>query len=338
LPGAAIALPPVFCFGDSQLTAGLLERLKVRLAELATGKSRAGLAQRSEAISEKYREFRASSGHIGVSDDVLAYAMSRMPATYAAVERVLDEAAARAAGFAPQTMLDAGAGPGTASWAAFERWPDLGSTTMMDHGDAFLRLAASLAEGALPATVVRGELGQTGLGDARFDLVVASYSLTELADGRVVAAALDLWRRCGGILAIIEPGRPRDYQRLMDVRRALLADGATMVAPCPHALECPLPEGDWCHFTVRLERSRDHMRMKGATLPYEDEKFSYLIVARPEVAAQPASRIIKPVERNKFAVTLELCAPGGLRREQVLKRNPEAFRVARKAEWGENWD
>lgn len=320
------------------MSSGLPQRLRARLAELAEGKSRAGLAQRSGAISEKYREFRASSGHIGGADDVLAYAMSRMPATYAAVERVFAEAVMRAEGFEPRSLLDAGAGPGTASWAAVEQWPEIEAVTMFDHGGGFLDLARELAEGELPAEVLRGELLRPGLGERKFDLVVASYSLTELPDSEVSKAAQGLWRHCAGVMAIIEPGRPRDYARLMDVRRALLADGARMVAPCPHGGECPLPEGDWCHFSVRLQRSKDHMRMKGGTLGYEDEKFSYLIVARPEVMAQAApARIIKPVERNKFAVVLELCAPDGLRRQDVLKRNAEAFREARKVDWGGSW-
>jgi len=317
---------------------GLPERLQARLAALAEGKSRAGLAQRSGSISEKYREFKASSGHIGGGDDVLAYAMSRMPATFAAVEWVFEEAAVRAEGFEPRSMLDAGAGPGTASWAAAEQWPGIETITMFDHGGEFLELARELAEGELPAQVLHGEIARPGLEESRFDLVVASYSLTELPDGEVAKAALGLWERCTGMMAIIEPGRPRDYGRLMEARRALLAAGAHMVAPCPHGDECPLPEGDWCHFSVRLQRSRDHMRMKGGTLGYEDEKFSYLVVARPGVMAEPAAaRIIKPVERNKFEAVLELCTPGGLRREEVLKRNGEAFRVARKVEWGDSW-
>lgn len=319
------------------MTSGLPERLRTRLAELAEGKSRAGLAQRSGAISENYRDFRASSGHIASNEDVLAYAMSRMPATYAAVERVFAETAARVK-FSPTSLLDAGAGPGTATWAAAEQWPGLEAMTLMDHGGGFLKLARDLAEGELPAEVVRGELTRTGLGDRRFDLVVASYALTELPDSQIEAAARSLWAHCGGLLAIIEPGRPRDYQRLMDLRRLLIAEGAQVVAPCPHDDECPLTGDDWCHFSVRLQRSRDHMRMKGATLPYEDEKFSYVVLARPEVELQPAkARVIKPVERNKFAVTMELCTPEGLRTEQVLKRNLETFREARKVEWGDDW-
>ena len=49
-----------------------------------------------------------------------AYMAARMPACYAAVYKVLEEVSARLPAFAPESMLDFGAGPGTAVWAAQE--------------------------------------------------------------------------------------------------------------------------------------------------------------------------------------------------------------------------
>ena len=47
---------------------------------------------------------------------------------------------------------------------------------------------------------------------------------------------------------------------------------------------------DWCHFTQRLQRSRAHKQVKGAELPFEDEKFAYVALTRAAVAAAPLSR------------------------------------------------
>jgi ribosomal protein RSM22 (predicted rRNA methylase) len=47
-----------------------------------------------------------------------AYAASRMPGCYAAVLKVMEELHMRLPGFRPASMLDFGAGPGTAIWAA----------------------------------------------------------------------------------------------------------------------------------------------------------------------------------------------------------------------------
>ena len=74
-----------------------------------------------------------------------------------------------------------------------------------------------------------------------------------------------------------------------------------------------MPSGDWCHFSVRLPRLRGHRQAKGGTLGYEDEKFSYLAVARPALAAQGvAARIIRPPIARKFEVELPVCTAEGL--------------------------
>ena len=45
---------------------------------------------------------------------------ARMPACYAAMYKVLEEVSMRLPTFTPQSMLDYGAGPGTAIWATLE--------------------------------------------------------------------------------------------------------------------------------------------------------------------------------------------------------------------------
>lgn len=55
----------------------------------------------------------------------LAYALSRLPGCYAASLRIFRELSVRLPDFQPKTLLDFGAGPGTAAWAAQEvrNWP-----------------------------------------------------------------------------------------------------------------------------------------------------------------------------------------------------------------------
>ncbi|MDR3470954.1 MAG: small ribosomal subunit Rsm22 family protein [Devosia sp.] len=301
-------------------------------------------ARRAAGLSAAYRTMQPSATTVVEAADVGAYLATRLPATFAATATVLGEAARRLPEFAPRSMLDAGAGPGTASWAAVELFPNLGTITMLDHGAAMLATAGELAAHSPLATLnraerVAGSLVRPPFGDRRFDLVVASYALTELADARVGEAALALWGRCDGALVLVEPGRPRDYQRLMAVRAALVAAGARIAAPCPHERPCPLPEGDWCHFSVRLPRSRAHMQAKGATLGYEDEKFSYLVVARQAVVvAPPGGRLVRPPLVRKFEAVLPLCTAAGLEDRVVRRRDAAAFKAARNLEWGDAVD
>lgn len=313
-------------------------QLAAAIAALSEGWSRQALAGRAEALSRAYRQDAASSSAVVGESDALAYAVARMPATFAATLHVLEELVGRAPGFAPRTLLDAGAGPGTASWAAARALPSLCSMVMIDHNFRFRALAESLrsaapTEALRMARIEAGEIGRRASGGC-FDLVIAAYALTEMDAPASIAAAKALFAQSAGVLVIVEPGRPRDYRRLMAIRTELIAGGAEIVAPCPHKGACPLPTDDWCHFAVRLARGRDHRRLKGGAAPFEDEKFAYLVVARPGLAFAPAlARVIRPPHIGKVGIDLMLCTQTGLA-ETRLGRREEGFGSARRLDWG----
>ena len=81
--------------------------------------SRNDAAERAAAISKTYRD-GGNSAAIRSETDALAYALARMPATYAADIASLNALCEIRPDFAPTSLLDVGAGPGTASWAAAE--------------------------------------------------------------------------------------------------------------------------------------------------------------------------------------------------------------------------
>ena len=136
-----------------------------------------------------------------------------------------------------------------------------------------------------------------------------------------------------GALVLIEPGTPRDYARLMLIRERLIASGARIIAPCPHQAACPMAGDDWCHFSVRLPRSRDHMFLKDGVVPFEDEKYSFLVARR--IGAPAGKRIIAPVRIAKPGVTAKICAPTGINETFVLRRDKPAFDTLRKLDWGD---
>src|SRR6185295_4249691 len=129
--------------------------------------------------------------------------LARLPATYAAVSAVLREVGAHC-DFAPKTLTDIGAGPGTASWAATEMWPALGRVSMIDSSAVFLDMARKLAANSPHKVLAAAE---TKLGDVTrlsdvpsSDLVIASYALAELNPVKLTSIAISLWRSCTGIL------------------------------------------------------------------------------------------------------------------------------------------
>jgi ribosomal protein RSM22 (predicted rRNA methylase) len=322
------------------LASELPQAIRAAIAAMLEGVPRTDLAVRAARLSEAYRGGSGSNAVIASRADVLAYLVARMPATYAAVAAALAAARAALPAFWPERLLDVGAGPGTASFAALETWPALASVTMIDPSRQLLAAAGDLA-----AASHRPALGgsQRILGDAlrlgrdlpAADLVVAAYVLAEAGPALVPA----LWKATAGALAIVEPGTPAGYTRIRDARAELIRAGAMIAAPCPHELRCPIVEPDWCHFAVRLARSRDHRLVKAAEAPFEDEKFSYVVAVRPpvELAARRA-RVLAPPRAQKAGILLKLCREDGSIAETLVERRDRSgFASARRKRWGDTF-
>src|SRR5437016_4510206 len=96
--------------------------------------------------------------------------------------------------------------------------------------------------------------------EVKADLAIFSYSLGEINEIEVVLKKL--WQFPIETFVIIEPGTPTGYKNILRARDTLIQCGAYIVAPCPHAKRCPLMFNDWCHFSVRLERSKWHRFVK----------------------------------------------------------------------------
>lgn len=304
-------------------------RLTAALDALLEGVARSDLAARARALSAGYRAGAASHGITGRAD-ALAYALARGPASFAANAAVLTRLAQVMPDFAPATLLDAGAGTGAASWAAQARWPGL-AITMLDANASLRELAQALAQaGGLNAQVLAGDIHAV---PGKADLVVASYVLAELPLDRIAAIAADLWEAAGQVLVLVEPGTPAGFARIRAARAALIAAGAHVAAPCTHDNGCPLGDPDWCHFSQRLARSRDHMALKSGTVPFEDERYSYVVVTREKVSH--GARILAPPLQAKPGLTFKLCDADGLRAQFVAGRDKDDYRRARKLGWGD---
>ena len=300
------------------------------------GLSRSDAAARAALISRTYRD-GGNSRAITTESDALAYALARMPATYAAVTASLNALREIRPDFAPQNLLDVGAGPGTASWAAAEAFSSLTDFALLDANPALRALALDLAAGSarLRDFGYRHGNARAALADSKpADLVVASYVIAELGDAEQAALAALMWAKTRDTLLIVEPGTPAGYARIIALRAQLIAAGAHVAAPCPHDSQCPLAAPDWCHFTQRLPRSRAHMQVKGVALPFEDEKFSYVALTRAPVARRPARVLAQPVV-SKVEVTAKLCTAGGVVVAKIPRRAKADYGAARRWRWGD---
>ena len=239
------------------------------------------LKRAATAMSDAYRERRIA--RLTNDERVAAYLVTRMPATYAAAYTVLREVRQRLGMQTVASVLDIGAGTGAASLAARAWFPDA-TITMLERDGAMVDVARALVPNAVGRV-----LGLPAALEAH-DLVIAAYSVGEM--GATVAKSL--WQAARVALVVIEPGTPEGFRLIRRIRGEVLQAGARMVAPCPMEASCPIVDPDWCHFAARVERSSIHRRVKDAELGYEDEKYSYVALAREAVEPTRARIIRRP--------------------------------------------
>jgi ribosomal protein RSM22 (predicted rRNA methylase) len=314
--------------------------LRAAVEHALEGVAPSELMSAAQSLSERYRaEIRDGTPHLSNERAALAYLATRLPATYAAIRRGLEAVLEAMPGFAPRTALDAGAGPGTALWAAADCWPSLADALLIEASAPIRALGQQLRVNATtPQTTWSNANLAAGLPDcAPHDLVTLAYVLDELEPTARDALVDRLWQLTSGVLVIVEPGTPAGWRRVLRAREQLLAAGAVLVAPCPHGRKCPLIEPDWCHFAARVARSRLHRMLKQGDVPWEDEKFIYLAAAR-EPIAHTASRVIAPPHSGSGRVTLKLCQTDGVARNRmVTRREGDTFKAARRIGWGDEF-
>ena len=273
-----------------------------------------------QSLSKQYR--KTGKGQL-TKEEVEAYLTARMPATLAAISQVLREVHHRIGPIG--SFLDIGAGPGTGLVAANEAFGEIKEAVLIE---ANVQMIAH--------KVIEGQWVAKKASEAEFpasDLVLFGYSYGEMEDPKILERA---WTaaRC---LVIVEPGTPRGFETILRVRDQLIALGGHMVAPCPHIDRCPWRgTKDWCHFSARLERTREHKHLKQGSLGWEDEKFSYVAFSKESVSLTKG-RILRAPQKGSGHLILELCCPEGVKKKSVTRSEKALYKRAKKLKWGESF-
>ncbi|MFG1666421.1 small ribosomal subunit Rsm22 family protein [Streptomyces sp. Y7] len=314
--------------------------MRTALATLLDGLPPRQAAQAVDRLIATYRGATPTDAPI-LRDraDVAAYAAYRMPATFEAVHSALEAFSRAVPDWTPASHTDVGGGTGAATWAVSTTWPDERDVTVLDWAEPALAVGKELAAANPALHKARWQRARIGaeLTLDPADLVTVSYVLNELTAADR-ATLLDTVASAARTVVIVEPGTPDGYTRVIEARDRLIAAGFSVAAPCPHSAACPIVPGtDWCHFSARVSRSSLHRRIKGGSLAYEDEKFSYVAATRLPATPAPA-RVVRKPQIRKGQVLLDLCrSEPSLHRTTVTKRHGDLYKAARDAEWGDRW-
>jgi ribosomal protein RSM22 (predicted rRNA methylase) len=290
------------------------------------------LKEAFEELSKNYRKDGVSPRLFRNEAIRLAYLASRLPATYAAAFKVLSLSPSHLS-----SWIDVGAGPATASWAGVELFSDVKSITLLEKNREIALLGKALAEDHPVLSKAELVCQSHFEGLEKKEALIFSYSLGELENWM---EWVDWWWQENiPFLIVIEPGTPSSFTRVCKLRDEVIARGGFIVAPCTHLHACPMQKNDWCHFSTRVARSRLQRYLKGGSLGYEDEKFSYLIASRKSFVAQDKSRIVRhPLKQSGF-VQLTLCTShGAIEKRSVTRKNKDLYKEAKNVCWGDLWD
>ena len=270
-------------------------------------------------------QYESQSKHLGPKLynglGALAYATARLPSTYAAIKNVMQRLKQSVkTPWEPKNMLDFGAGPGTAAWAAQSVWPSSkiqvtaveASSSMANLGYEIMNMCSQRSNHTQSTSETNVQQHSKGYRNGesldirwgpffprdrkrliKFDICIAAYSLNELQNDVQRHQVLNkLMHSSQKYIILIEPGTPHGFSIIEDSRRYILKVSRKLgipyhvVAPCPHDGPCPLASArSWCHFSqrhFRTEEQRIAVTSLTGKAPRDTymERFSYVILER----------------------------------------------------------
>ncbi|TYZ57317.1 hypothetical protein PybrP1_008031 [[Pythium] brassicae (nom. inval.)] len=290
--------------------------------------------------------------------ETMAYLAFEIDGVYACAHHALRQLQQQHPNFAPESVLDFGAGPGTASWVAKEFY-DASATRyrVVEPSQSMVDAAEVVLEGFPGLSVRRGlvEMRREIETGVKYDLIMANYVLSEItSDYERVAVMSALWELLSdkGCLVLVDRGSSWGSHQVRSARQFILdsvaeeeGESVKIIAPCVHHFECPAAGSTWCHF---VQRSPQVQRPREATPKrwngQKGSKFSYVIMEKNGAEdADPKRRYARMIRNPLLAtrhVHLDLCTPEGeLERRSVTKGKHlrEVYRASRKAQWGALW-
>ena len=265
------------------------------------------------------------------------YMASRMTATYQVCSRILNSVRNRH-DISIDSVLDVGAGTGSASWAAYEIFSP-SSVRLIDSNENMIlkgrELMSCMPELDSICTWDRQEIGSFRSPE-KYDLVIESYVLNELKEEYLDNALKSMYDTSGKLMILIEPGTSKGFEIIRKAKEICNKRGWDVIAPCPSNDICPLGNEERCSFSLRIPRKAFLKYIKNGDAPFEDEKYCYLIISKgsmPCIHRWPV--ILKHPTVKKGHIILNLCSGNRVYSKVLSKKDGDAYRTARKSSAGD---
>jgi ribosomal protein RSM22 (predicted rRNA methylase) len=275
---------------------------------------------------------------------------------YFVLRRIFSEIAHRVPEFKPQSAFHWGASTGYAAWALKHTLMPKNVTLLESNHDLW-RLGTQVTMPISPKPTWMRAMSPAAQA-LRSDLVLASYSLEGLKSTQIESKVQDYWRHTSDVLVLVEQGTENGFAALRTARDFLLSKHAgdvLVIAPCPHALKCPIVEGGKCIFGQQMPRTSlplmsplRHVRLPAHMSNFLLERFSYLVVRRrAKFQGEPPAnlawaRVVNPARRARKQVLLDICKPDGELETRIVSKGfsrwiPGAYAEAKSIRWGDKW-
>ena len=265
----------------------------------------------------------------------VAYATSRMPATTTVLKRCLQEI--------PHpdlitTACDIGSGTGAFLWAVESSFQNLKKITLIEKNNHMTEVAKALIPSSIAPTSL--QFLEEDLLTLRFlpkaDLLSLSYVTNELSPKTRETLISLVWEAATHYILILNPGTPHVHHHHLWIREKVAQLGGYIIAPCGSNEPCPLSKEKWCHFGLRLPRSKLQKYLKEGQAPFENEKYSYLLISKAS-PSRDRSRIITPPEKTKRGLSFVSCSKGHLSKTLLTKQCLNSAPSLKKIKWGDSY-
>lgn len=299
----------------------------------------------------------------------VAYLYCRMPYTYQVCKRILNELLFRMPEFKPKSVLDFGAGLGSAIWSAFHTYEGLITKYAAVEPNRDMRRLGKFLTSTINTEILWVEsitmIPGAGIERGKFDIIFVSHVLQEIPTAKLRLMVLEtLWNRLSneGVLIVVEPGSPKGFRFITDIRKWVIEKGredANIIAPCPHHNECPLANKDntWCHFSqlsykfekdviTKTQKEKTIFNEKYTFLSIKKGKIPSIIYKNEQEAKTPEEksffweRIVRPIISKHKHRIVDLCTKRGKFERRIISKShggAGGYKSIKKFNWGDLW-